>query len=601
MGDEDESGVCMRLPGWLTVAVSVGLLLGAGAVGWQMNESALHAAESVQRTNSAALAGNNTALASEYLMFSAKELDDFAQGHAGELLAGRQGETQRLLAGFTARSVFFRRGAALTDLSGRPLAAHPRPADLPPPTDPGYQPLRAGLRAGGAGFSGVLTAGPKRMTAVAVPVVADGTPRALLMGYAELTSSQLQAFVGKLESSSTHGIVDSTGRLTAVSDPALLGRLVPDQVRGPVRAATATPVFVEYRAGGRDMIAIVAGGAAGGWGYYRSLPVDDFYGAARSGSMRINLALLGMILVAAAGLMVVTRRGMKARRRAEEHFRALVQNAADCITVLDPTGRIVYDSPSISALLGFPPGHRIGSLGGDTLHPEDRAEARAMFARLLTRPGAVERMQCRALRHDGGHQWVDMSVTNLVDNPAIRGLVVNARDVSDSRRLQEQLAYQARHDSLTGLPNRRLLNERLGEALDRMCQVAVLFVDLDRFKTVNDSLGHDAGDELLRQVGARLAGCLRVPDLLARVGGDEFVALLDGIAHRNEAIAVADRIVAVLRAPFDVFGESVTIGASVGVCFDSPGATVDDMLGGADAAMYQVKQSGGLAYALVDA
>jgi diguanylate cyclase (GGDEF)-like protein len=194
-----------------------------------------------------------------------------------------------------------------------------------------------------------------------------------------------------------------------------------------------------------------------------------------------------------------------------------------------------------------------------------------------------------------------MSVTNLVNNDAIRGLVVNARDVSDSRRLQEQLAYQARHDSLTGLPNRRLLNERLTCSLARPSRVAVLFVDLDRFKTVNDTLGHDAGDELLRQVGARLAGCLRTQDLLARVGGDEFVALLDGVADRHEATAAADRIVAVLRAPFDVLGQQVTIGASVGVCFDTPGATVDDMLGGADAAMYQVKQSGGRAYALIDA
>ena len=127
--------------------------------------------------------------------------------------------------------------------------------------------------------------------------------------------------------------------------------------------------------------------------------------------------------------------------------------------------------------------------------------------------------------------------------------------------------------------------------------IAVLFIDLDRFKTVNDTLGHEAGDELLRQVSTRLGDCVRQQDLLARVGGDEFVALLDGIADRDEATAVAARIVAAMREPFDVLGREATIGASVGVSFTGPAATVDEVLGGADAAMYQAKQSGGLRYA----
>lgn len=334
--------------------------------------------------------------------------------------------------------------------------------------------------------------------------------------------------------------------------------------------------------------------AAAGWLVYLLVP----------GRHWLTAALVGLILLAAAVPAVLGHRLATVRRRAEERFQALVHHSADCITVLDGTGRIVYDSPNVAAVLGFPPGTRLGMRGSELLHAADRAHAREVFAGVLAAPDGTATFQGRATHHDGSYRWMDVTLTNLLDQPAVRGVVLNAKDVSDSHHLREQLAFQATHDGLTGLPNRRMLSDKLAGSLretpDRVPMAAVLVVDLDQFKSVNDSLGHRAGDELLRQVGARLGRCVRTQDLLARVGGDEFVALLEGVATRDEATAVAERIVTALRQPFQILGSPVTIGASVGVSFTSPGATVDEVLGDADTAMGRAKRSGGLRYSTSD-
>jgi diguanylate cyclase (GGDEF)-like protein/PAS domain S-box-containing protein len=590
----------MRVPAWLTATVTVALLLALGGVGWQMNRSALRTAESVHRADVLLLADNNTALAGEYLAVSARELSAFVRAHPADLRT-LEAADRPLLDDLVRHSVFFRHGAALVNTAGHPVASVAGRQGLPDPHDPGYAPLRQPANGRPFVFSDVLSVEGTSMLAVGVPILGAGRQRGVLVGYMLLRDSAVQASITKLgRTGALHGILDSSGALAASSDRALLGTRVPEPVRAALRERQVTPEFVEYTDRGRDMVAVVAGGMPGGWAYYRAQTADEFYGPTRSTSLLLALALLGVILVAGVSLTVVTQRAAAVRRRTEARFAAMVQHSTDCISLLDPTGRIVWDSPSLTTVLGFPHGARLGMLAGEVLHPADRAAARAAFADLLQRPGETARVQCRAMHHDGSYRWVDMSVTNLVDNPAIRGLVVNGRDISDSRELQERLVFQATHDTLTGLANRRLLHDRLAGSLgrdpERAPTVAVLYIDLDRFKPVNDELGHEAGDELLRQVGRRLSGCLRTQDLLSRVGGDEFVALLDGIASREEATMVATRIIAELRRPFDVLGHEVTIGASVGLSFSSPGATVDQVLGGADAAMYRAKQSGGLRY-----
>ncbi|MEV1290288.1 sensor domain-containing diguanylate cyclase [Micromonospora sp. NPDC049679] len=590
----------MRLPRWLTAVVSVVLLLAMGAIGWQMNDAALRAAEEVHRADTLTLGRNNATLASRYLTLSARELTEFTTEHRAELRT-LESLDRSLLAQFVARSVFFQHGAAITDPAGGTLFSVSKAPGLPEPEDPGYAPLLKGPNGRSVLFSGVMTVRGASMIAVGVPILGDGSLRGMLLGYARLRDSTLQeSMEARPGESSAHGLVDARGLVAATSDDGLLGTAIAPGVLDVLREPHAVPSFVEYESNGREMIALVVGGLPGDWGYYWTDSVDDFYGTVRKRNTRTNLALLGLILVAAVSLVIVDVRAAAARRRTEERFRALVQHSSDSISVLDRTGRIIYDSPSVSAVLGFPQHARIGKRASEMLHPDDRVMAQHVFARLVARPGTVERLQCRALHHDGGYHWVDMNVTNLTHNPAIAGVVINARDVCDSRQLQEQLGFQALHDSLTGLPNRRLLNERLSGALapDRgsSIMVAALFVDLDRFKAVNDSLGHEAGDELLQQVGRRISDCLRSGDLLARVGGDEFVVLMDGIRAVDEATGVAGRIVEALREPFDLRGGLVRIGASVGVNVNEPGATADEMLNGADAAMYRAKQSGGLTY-----
>jgi diguanylate cyclase (GGDEF)-like protein/PAS domain S-box-containing protein len=179
----------------------------------------------------------------------------------------------------------------------------------------------------------------------------------------------------------------------------------------------------------------------------------------------------------------------------------------------------------------------------------------------------------------------------------IVGRVWSFRDITETKRLESELAHQAFHDSLTQLPNQALFRDRLDHALMRVTRqtatrTAVLFIDLDNFKTVNDSLGHTVGDDLLIAVTARLESCLRQGDTAARLGGDEFAVLLEDLQEKDAAIAIAERIITALRRPFSIASKEVFTGASIGVAFDSPGAGTDQLLRNADLAMYTAKIRG---------
>jgi diguanylate cyclase (GGDEF)-like protein/PAS domain S-box-containing protein len=268
----------------------------------------------------------------------------------------------------------------------------------------------------------------------------------------------------------------------------------------------------------------------------------------------------------------------------EGSLRLITDAISDLIAVIDQAGRFVYASPSHERELALPPDRLIGTGVIDLVHPADRGRVSAALADPATNP----KVEYRLRTGRGDWVWVE---SKLRPEP----LVLSSRVIDERRRLEDELRRRATHDPLTGLANRALTTERLEEALARTdpSPVGLLFCDLDKFKEVNDRLGHEAGDDLLLDVADRLRACVRGGDLLARLGGDEFVVVLDGIADLAEVSEIGERIVTALREPFRLGSERAEIGVSVGGVLGVRGqATATAMLRDADAAMYAAKNGG---------
>ena len=291
--------------------------------------------------------------------------------------------------------------------------------------------------------------------------------------------------------------------------------------------------------------------------------------------------------------------------RREQWFRALVQHASDVILVIAPDGLIEYASPAFEGIFGAPTSSAIGVPALELAHNDDLAAARIMQG-IEDRPGLVNRVQLRLSVPGGAWKWFDAGVTNLRADPAVRGVVVNLRDITERRRFEEQLRHQAFHDALTQLPNRSAFVERVERSLARAVRagerIAVMFLDVDRFKLFNDSLGHDVGDRLLMEVAQRLQGCVRPNDMIARFGGDEFTLLLDQLGSVDDATNTADRILELLRLPVIVAGRELSVTTSIGIAVSGTvESCADDLLREADLAMYVAKQKGRARWELFDA
>jgi diguanylate cyclase (GGDEF)-like protein/PAS domain S-box-containing protein len=308
--------------------------------------------------------------------------------------------------------------------------------------------------------------------------------------------------------------------------------------------------------------------------------------------MGIALGILGAVAAVAMGLLM---RRAGARRIAQ--FRSLVHNASDVITVLAVDGRIEYQSPSSLSLVGIAPDRLVGSEFRGLVDPQDLEYFEALVEAVAARPEATLSGALRMRHADGTIRHVDVVVSNLIADQTVRGIVLNARDVTDRRALEAELERRAFSDALTGLPNRGVFRDRLDHALARTARhgggLAILLLDLDGFKVVNDSLGHDAGDELLVAVGQRVQACSRSSDTVARLGGDEFAILLEDGVTEEAATAIAARLIESLLSPFEIRGREVFVGASVGVALDTDGSVAaDEFIRNADTAMYAAKGGG---------
>ena len=281
-------------------------------------------------------------------------------------------------------------------------------------------------------------------------------------------------------------------------------------------------------------------------------------------------------------------------RASEQRFESLVQHSSDVVTVIDESGVVLYQSESVERVFGYAADDLLGKDMVSLLDPQSATAFTEGVAEVAARPYEIRVLEIHIRHADGRSCQAEVTMTNLLENPNVRGIVLNTRDVTDRKNLEDQLVYSAFHDSLTTLANRALFRERVDETLrsSERDGVAVLFLDLDSFKQVNDLLGHASGDLLLVQVAERLRQSVRPTDTVARLGGDEFAVLLEN-ADDATAVEVARRITATLRAPFVVDGHEILVRGSVGLASASSDVRhADRLLRNADLAMYRAKAEG---------
>ena len=460
--------------------VSVVLICMAGAFAVALTDQAGHKSEAIHLQDRESLQSTLGSLGQQYVLFSLKEGLDYAGTGTWNLRPGDPADTARLQS-FVTHAVLLNYGAALVDLGGHQLSAYAAGPGLPPSTDPGYAPMIKSLLAGQPDVSSVMAIGGIHVVAMGVPVTVNGVTQAVFVGYVRLDTSALELYVRKLHYGRTGEsfVVDSTGTIVAATNPAQVGKHLPfAQAEADLRHGRSTGL-IDTRSS--DVVSVAPFGV-GGWGGVTAQKESEFYGALRSDDLRVELAILALLVI---------------------------------------TGLVV--------------------------------------------------------------------------------LVLNHRRETVRRRFQAQLAYQAAHDGLTGLYNRSVFHERLTQALGRArrlsTDVAVLYLDLDLFKPVNDHMGHEAGDTILAAVAARLLATVRVSDTVARMGGDEFALLLEDVVDPLAVEAVARRIVADLGAPVALAGGPTSVGVSIGIAYGTNGAgDAESIIRDADLAMYRAKDAGGSRY-----
>jgi diguanylate cyclase (GGDEF)-like protein/PAS domain S-box-containing protein len=311
-------------------------------------------------------------------------------------------------------------------------------------------------------------------------------------------------------------------------------------------------------------------------------------------------ALLVTVLVVVRQVLAVRENvrllAETAARQNEARFRSLVQHSSDVIIVTTPDATVGFVSPSATRVFGYDPQALAGQSVSSLLHPDDRDRAAAFFRDAALTFGVTGPVEWRFRQPNGSWLHAEILATNLLHDSTVQGIVLNTRDVSERKRLEEQLTHQAFHDPLTGLANRALFRDRVSHALALAHRqghpITVLFLDLDDFKKVNDSLGHAEGDRLLIAAAERFLSCARTADTVARLGGDEFAILIEHVAGSDGRAGLLDRLSSAMAHPFSLSGNQIQVTASIGVATATGEETADDLLRNADVAMYAAKRRG---------
>ncbi|WP_370067010.1 putative bifunctional diguanylate cyclase/phosphodiesterase [Mycobacterium sp. MAA66] len=290
----------------------------------------------------------------------------------------------------------------------------------------------------------------------------------------------------------------------------------------------------------------------------------------------------------------------KAQARAIElantGYSAIVEHSSDAIAVTDEFGIVRYISPACRAVHGRHPSDLIGTSICDLMHPDDLEEAVNRINRLVVGDLDMTTLSCRIEHPERGWRHIETTIANRLGHPDIAALVCNIRDITERIENAERLQHQALHDTLTGLPNRTLLINRLEHAAraaaHRNTTLALLYIDLDLFKRINDTLGHAVGDQVLIAAAERMKATVRPIDTIARIGGDEFVVLSESLSEPEQASALANRLHQAITEPIFVDQQPVSVGCSIGIAFPADHEDPESVLQEADLAMYRAKELG---------
>jgi diguanylate cyclase (GGDEF)-like protein/PAS domain S-box-containing protein len=280
----------------------------------------------------------------------------------------------------------------------------------------------------------------------------------------------------------------------------------------------------------------------------------------------------------------------------EERFRALVQNSFDIITIHEADGKTLYESPAASRILGYPAGALVGKSPFRSIHPTDDARARETFANLASGGDPVA-IEFRYRHADGSWIWLEVLGNNLLEHPGVGGIVLTSRDITERKHADERAQYLESYDLLTGLPNRALMNDRVNQAVAQARRtrerMALMHIGVDRFKAVNETLGHFVGDTLLKAAAERIKGCTDESNTIARVGGDEFTILIPDATRLHAVSATAAKILAEMSQAFPGTTQDVFVSASIGLSlFPDDSKSAVELTRHADAAMYSAKKLG---------
>lgn len=290
----------------------------------------------------------------------------------------------------------------------------------------------------------------------------------------------------------------------------------------------------------------------------------------------------------------------------EKRFRIIAENAHDLITLVDKNGEITYVSPSYQSILGYPHKEYVGKHFIHNVHPDDLGRFMDIVRKSI-QSGEPFKIEFRQKNANGEMLWCE-SIGKPVFNQKnkFQHLVVLTRDISLRKDYESKLKHFAYHDTLTGLPNRLLLKERFEIAKEHFLKenngLALIILDMDNFKPINDTYGHDIGDLVIKEFGRRIKECVRDHDTVARLGGDEFVILLTGIQNEKNAIKIAERIINKMEQPWKINGEKLMVTTSIGIAMapNSKNFTKSSLMKNADLALYQAKDSGKNAYKIYD-